>query len=72
MEGRRAGGACFKMNNMNFRRAAQPKAGLAGCTTRQASELHMKAGQRAAKKPAGPAFRAAAGSALCLCVAFRN
>ena len=55
MEGRRAGGACFKMNNMNFRRVAQPKAGLAGCTTRQASELHIN--RRAGGLPKSPLDR---------------
>ena len=55
---RRAGGPCFQMNNMSFWRAAQ-KARPAGCTTGRDSELHIKAGPRAAEKPAGPPFCAA-------------
>jgi len=43
------------MNNMNFQRAAQ-KARLAGYTTGQVNELHIKAGWQAVEKPAKPPF----------------
>jgi len=43
----RVGGPCCQMKNMKFPRAAQ-KGGPAGCTTGQASGLHIKAGRQAA------------------------
>ena len=71
----RAGGPCFQINNMNFRRYGwlhrrpgwQPaqNARLAGCTTGRVSELHIKAGQWLRKSPPDCPFVQPAGPALC-------